>query len=198
MVDRTLWLGLIYVAALLAAALHEGPSFPLAEAPAVSTAPADELDPAQRALARHLARRFYVGAELTERIVAAAHHAGDEVALDPLLVLAVIAVESSFNPDAESRKGAKGLMQIIPRYHGDKLRALGGEDAVLDPESNIHLGARILQEYVRSSGTLVAGLQWYNGASRDPNARYAGKVLAERARLALLIDGDQRGPGQAF
>ena len=144
-------------------------------------------DPAQQALVDHVSRRFLVAAAVTERMVAAAHRAADEVGLDPLLVLAVIAVESRFNPIAESGMGAKGLMQIIPRFHLDKLNAAGGEDAVFHPESNILVGARILQEYVYRTGTLVAGLQQYNGASRDANAYYAQRVMAERERLEQVV-----------
>lgn len=157
-------------------------------APAESESiPVESLDAAQQALADHLARRFYIAAGATERMVAAAHRAAREVGLDPLLVLAVISIESRFNPIAESVMGAKGLMQIIPKYHLDKLRAAGGEDAVFDPESNIHVGARILQEYVHRTGTLEAGLQYYNGAWRDNSAQYAQKVLAERDRLEQVL-----------
>lgn len=148
---------------------------------------AEEPDAAQQALIDHVSRRFLVAAAVTERMVATAHRAAAEVGLDPLLVLAVIAVESRFNPIAESGMGAKGLMQIIPRFHLDKLRAAGGEDAVFDPESNILVGARILQEYVYRTGTLVAGLQQYNGASRDSNAYYAQRVMAERERLEQVV-----------
>ena len=144
-------------------------------------------DATQQALIDHVSRRFLVAAAITERMVAAAHRAADEVGLDPLLLLAVVAVESRFNPIAESGMGAKGLMQIIPRFHLDKLRAAGGEDAVFDPESNILVGARILQEYVYRTGTLVAGLQQYNGANRDANAYYAHRVMAERERLEQVV-----------
>jgi soluble lytic murein transglycosylase-like protein len=147
----------------------------------------EPLDAAQQALVEHVSRRFFIATAATERMVAAAHRAALEVGLDPLLVLAVISVESRFNPIAESVMGAKGLMQIIPKYHLDKLRAAGGEDAVFDPESNIHVGARILQEYVYRTGTLEAGLQFYNGAMRDGSAQYAHKVLAERARLEQVL-----------
>ena len=146
-----------------------------------------ELDPTQQALASHLSRRYFVAGAATERMVAAAYRAALEVGLDPLLVLAVISVESRFNPIAESVMGAKGLMQIIPKYHLDKLRAAGGEDAVFDPESNIHIGTRILQEYVHRTGTLEAGLQRYNGAWRDNSASYANKVMAERQRLEQML-----------
>jgi soluble lytic murein transglycosylase-like protein len=148
---------------------------------------AESLDAAQQVLVSHLARRYSIASEVTERLVMAAYRAAGEVGLDPLLVLAVISIESRFNPIAESVMGAKGLMQIIPKYHLDKLRAAGGEDAVFDPESNIHVGARILQEYVHRTGTLEAGLQYYNGAWRDNSAQYAQKVMAERARLVEVL-----------
>lgn len=166
------------------------PGAPQAPEPAEAS-----LDAAQRALAGHLSRRFYVARSETERFVAIAYRAADEVGLDPLLVLAVIAVESRFNPIAQSGMGAKGLMQIIPKYHHAKLRRYGGEDAVLDPESNILVGTRILQEYVHRTGTLEAGLQFYNGAMWDSSARYAQKVLAEHDRLEAVVRG--AGPGSA-
>jgi soluble lytic murein transglycosylase-like protein len=147
----------------------------------------DPLDGEQRRLAAHLSRWFQVDDEGTGLAVFAAYRAADEVGLDPLLVLAMISIESSFNPAAESGMGAKGLMQIIPRFHLAKLEPHGGADAVLDPESNIAVGARILQEYVYRTGSLEAGLQQYNGASRDESARYAGKVLAERSRLERVL-----------
>lgn len=152
----------------------------------VEAAPAEpvaELDAAQRALVRFLSRRFQVAGEATASIVAVAHDAAEAAGLDPLLVLAVIAVESRFNPLAESSMGAKGLMQIIPRFHRAKLAAHGGDEAVLDPESNIHVGTQILREYIHRTGTLEAGLQFYNGASSDGSAQYAQKVMAERLRL---------------
>jgi soluble lytic murein transglycosylase-like protein len=83
--------------------------------------------------------------------------------------------------------GAKGLMQIIPKYHRAKLLEHGGDEAVFDPESNILVGTRILQEYIYRTGTQEAGLQSYNGASRDGSAQYAQKVMAERDRLEQVV-----------
>ena len=165
------------------------------EAAAEAEAPPElaPLDRAQRALVAHLARRYYVAASEIERIVRVAYRAAEEAALDPLLVLAVISIESRFNPIAESGMGAKGLMQIIPKYHHAKLADFGGESAVLDPESNIVVGTRILREYVRRTGTLEAGLQFYNGALWDASGRYSQKVLAERLRLEAVV----RGKGSA-
>ena len=186
---------LVAAGALLIAAAPPSAMAPVTEtvlvcapqAQEASAAPRPEPDAVQQALTRHLSRRFLVASAMTERIVDAAHRAAFEVGLDPLLVLAVISIESRFNPIAESVMGAKGLMQIIPKYHAEKLRAAGGEDAVFDPESNVLVGTRILQEYVYRTGTLEAGLQFYNGAWRDANAVYAQKVLAERSRLLQVV-----------
>jgi len=145
------------------------------------------LDAVQQVLADHLSRRYYVASTETSRFVAVAYRAARDAGLDPLLVLAVISVESRFNPIAESVMGAKGLMQIIPKYHYAKLDAYGGEEAVLDPESNILVGTQILREYVRRTGTLEAGLQFYNGAMWDASAQYAQKVMAERSRLEAVV-----------
>jgi hypothetical protein len=149
-------------------------------------------NPKHRALAVHLSKRYGVAADATEAWVSAAYLASEHIGIDPVLVLAVIAVESSFNPNAESHAGAKGLMQVVPRYHEEKLEEHGGSGAVFDPMINILVGTRILEQYIRDTGGLKAGLQRYNGALSDASARYAQKVLAERARLQLVVDRFER------
>jgi soluble lytic murein transglycosylase-like protein len=125
---------------------------------------------------------------MTANVVAKAHAVGAELKLDPLLILAVIAVESRFNPLAESVMGAKGLMQVIPRYHSDKFDPLGGEKVAFDPHANIVVGARILKEYLRRTGDVVDALQLYVGATSDENENgYSGKVMAERDRLGQVL-----------
>ena len=149
---------------------------------------ADDADTQKyRALANYVSRKYRIAPDVTEQFVGAAYDAGRQVGLDPLLILAVMAVESRFNPVAESLMGAKGLMQVIPRHHLDKLLEHGGEEAVLDPMINIALGARILKEYVRRTGSLEAGLQFYNGALADPLSQYAQKVFAEKERLQQAV-----------
>jgi soluble lytic murein transglycosylase-like protein len=146
------------------------------------------------ALAEFLARRYKVSRTVTLDLVNIAHAAGQQMGLDPLLIIAVMAVESSFNPIAESVAGAKGLMQVIPKYHLDKLREFGGEQAVLDPETNILVGAQILKEYLGRTGNLTTALQMYNGALRDGNVIYTGRVMTEKRRLqqVLRTPGPQR------
>jgi len=154
---------------------------------------ADDADAQKyRALANYVSRKYRIAPDVTEQFVGAAYDAGRQVGLDPLLILAVMAVESRFNPVAESLMGAKGLMQVIPRHHLDKLLEHGGEEAVLDPMINIALGARILKEYVRRTGSLEAGLQFYNGALADPSSQYAQKVFAEKERLQEAVRRSDR------
>lgn len=144
-----------------------------------------------RQIAVHLAKRYRVSADAIQEMVEAAHHAGGSLKLDPLLIIAVMAVESRFNPIAESVAGAKGVMQVIPRYHQEKFEPLGGEKVVLDPRANILVGALILREYLDRTGDLTAALQLYNGAANDPENGYTRKVLNEHQRLKGFV-GQQR------
>ena len=137
----------------------------------------------QRALAEFIARRWRIADTAATSYVAIAYRAGKRHQVDPVLILSVMAIESRYNPVAESVVGAKGLMQIIPKYHLEKLLDHGGEEALLDPEVNIHVGAQILREYYRLLGDQQAALQKYAGAFDEPTSRYAGKVFEERMRL---------------
>lgn len=152
-----------------------------AEADSIATAaPAPEL----RGIVDYAARKYRVAASAIEPFIGVAHAAGRQVGLDPLLIVAVMAIESGFNPLAESPRGAQGLMQVIPRFHQDKLEQRGREESLLDPQANIHIGAQILKESIQRAGGMEAGLQQYAGAPNDADAQYAAKVLAERQRLA--------------
>jgi soluble lytic murein transglycosylase-like protein len=141
----------------------------------------------RRAVTEFIARRYRVAEGATAGFVSTAYRAGSELSVDPLLILAVMAIESRYNPVAESSMGAKGLMQIIPRYHPEKLLEHGGEQALLDPEVNIQVGARILREYLRRFGETETALQMYAGAFDEPTSQYAVKVLAEKARLLQVL-----------
>ena len=156
--------------------------------------PGDPENPKYRVIANYLSRKYKVASDATEQLVSGAFEAGQQVGVDPLLILAVMAVESRFNPIAESVMGAKGLMQVIPKHHHDKLMEHGGADAVLDPMTNILVGARILKEYTRRAGSLEAGLQLYSGGISDVSGQYAQKVLAEMDRLRQALYRHERQP----
>lgn len=158
-----------------------------ATGPTHAGARADAAERDQRVLAEFIAKRFRVARDAVGGVVATAFRAGSEHRVDPLLVLAVVAVESRFNPVAESPLGAMGLMQVLPKYHQDKLTEHGGDAALLDPVLNIEIGTHILREYLRRAGDLESGLQMYVGAVDEPSARYAGRVLSERARLTQQL-----------
>jgi soluble lytic murein transglycosylase-like protein len=154
-----------------------GPIQPQAETP---------LDREQRALSEYIAKRYRVSETAIAGYVATAYRAGEQHSVDPVLILAVMAIESRYNPVAESTMGAKGLMQVIPKYHLEKLMDHGGEHALLEPEVNILVGTQILREYYRRFRDMETALQMYAGAFDEPTSQYANKVLAERARLEVL------------
>jgi len=153
--------------------------------PVQAFSPADESR--YRALSDYLAKRYRVSQQVTFDLVALAHKVGHQHKLDPLLIIAVMGIESSFNPIAESPVGAKGLMQIMPRYHAEKLRPFGGDKAVFDPAANVVVGAQILKEYLRRTGNLGIALQMYAGALGDSNDGYTRRVLSERQRLHRVL-----------
>lgn len=160
-----------------------------AEAP-VEEAAAKKPDPAQANVVQYLARRYRVAENALRPIVAAAYESGRELGLDPLLILAVTAIESSLNPFAQSVMGAQGLMQVMTRVHAEKFEPHGGEDAALDPIANIKVGSAILSDLIRRGGSVERGLQLYVGAGNLPDdGGYAARVLAEHSRLRLAAAG---------
>jgi len=130
------------------------------------------------ALARFIAAEYKTTRDLAARIVNAAYAAGARYQLQPSLLLAIISRESTFNPRATSGYGAQGLMQVVPRFHMDKLqevRATYAQASLYHPETNIEVGARILAEYIDAESGLQRGLSKYSGRA----SRYFEKVMAE-------------------
>ncbi|HYD81732.1 MAG TPA: lytic transglycosylase domain-containing protein [Paucimonas sp.] len=137
-----------------------------------------------------LAKRYRVATDATNMLVSAAYLTANEIKIDPLLILAVMAVESGFNPFAESPVGAQGLMQVMSKVHRDKFEELGGVKAALNPVANIRVGAQILKEYVRRGGSVEAGLKIYVGAAdMETDFGYGARVLAEYRRLKDVSAG---------
>jgi hypothetical protein len=141
------------------------------------------LTPAMKAALDNVSQRYRVSAEALQPVFEAAQLAAPKRQLDPLLIIAVISIESRFNPFSQSAMGAQGLMQIIPRYHQDKVPDTAPPRPFLDPVTNVNIGAQILQEAIRRQGGLTEGLQYYGGVLDDDDKTYANKVLAEKLRL---------------
>ncbi|WP_024902042.1 transglycosylase SLT domain-containing protein, partial [Robbsia andropogonis] len=119
----------------------------------------------QQRIAVAIAQRYHVAQEPINVLVHAAFQTGRDVGLDPLLLLAVMAVESGFNPYAESGVGARGLMQVMPVVHADKFDYYGGPQAALEPVPNLRVGALILKDYIIQTGTIAGGLRRYVGST---------------------------------
>ncbi len=165
----------------------------LSEPEAISRATAadpKDLTRQQAAVALWISRRYRVAPEPISRLVQEAWAVGQRAGLDPTLILAVMAVESSFNPFAQSSVGAQGLMQVMTKVHDDKYVAYGGTHAAFDPVSNLRVGVQVLKECIARAGGLEAGLRYYVGAANlDDDGGYAGKVLAEQNNLRLVASG---------
>ncbi|OAJ57498.1 transglycosylase SLT domain protein [Paraburkholderia ginsengiterrae] len=143
----------------------------------------------QDLVASYLARRYRVAQEPVSELVKAAFDTGHEVGLDPLLLLSVMAIESGFNPYAESGVGAQGLMQVMSKVHSDKFQYFGGQSAALEPLANIKVGALVLKDCIARGGSLPGGLRLYVGSTSPDDGGYGAKVMAERGRLRDVARG---------
>jgi len=149
-----------------------------------------DLSRAQASVALWLSRRYHVAPEPVSRLVQEAWTVGALVDLDPTLILAVMAVESSFNPFAQSPVGAQGLMQVMTKVHDAKYEAFGGSHAAFDPVTNLRVGVQVLKECITRTGSVEAGLRSYVGAANSgDDGGYASKVLAQQGILRLVASG---------
>ncbi len=153
-----------------------------------------KLSPDLQRVKIYIAKRYQVSAVALEPLLASAQQTGRNVGVDPLLLVAVMAIESRFNPFAESPMGAQGLMQIIPKWHPDKVDVKSDRAALFDPDTNIRVGAQVLKEYIQTTGSVERALQQYNGSS-DPATPYANKVMAVKAALAQAARSSGRFVG---
>ncbi|MFZ1181592.1 MAG: lytic transglycosylase domain-containing protein [Herbaspirillum sp.] len=144
----------------------------------------------QKLVTSWLSKRYRVASDAIDMLVSAAYLTAHDIKLDPLLILAVMAIESRFNPFAESPMGAQGLMQVMSKVHHDKFQQLGGVQAALNPVANIKVGSLILKEYVTRGGSVEAGLKSYVGAAgRKSDGGYGLKVLSEYWNLKQVATG---------
>lgn len=143
------------------------------------------LTPGQHEVVQYLAKRYRVSAEAVTSIVQLAFEIGNQENVPPSLILAIVGIESSFNPFAASPVGAKGLMQVMAHVHKDRFEALApGEWSALNPETNMRVGAQIIGEYTRRTGSVQQGLRWYVGAAvHGKDGGYVAKVLSMQSKI---------------
>ena len=149
-----------------------------------------ELPTRQAAVAYWLSKKYGVAPEPLSVLVAQAFEIGQKAKLDPTLILAIMAIESGFNPFAQSPVGAQGLMQVMTKIHSDKYENFGGGFAAFDPVTNLRVGVKVLQECITRAGSIEGGLKHYVGAANmADDGGYASKVMAEHARLTAVMGG---------
>jgi soluble lytic murein transglycosylase-like protein len=156
---------------------------------ATATDPAD-LPKQQAAVAFWLSKKYKVAPEPLSALVAEAYAIGAKAKLEPTLILAIMAIESGFNPFAQSPVGAQGLMQVMTKIHSDKYEGFGGKLAAFDPITNLRVGVKVLQGCITQAGSIEGGLKYYVGAANlADDGGYANKVVAEYARLYQVAYG---------
>lgn len=149
-----------------------------------------ELPTQQANVALWLSKKYRVAPEPIGALVAEAYELGKSTKIDPSLLLAVMAVESSFNPFAQSSVGAQGLMQVMTKVHTEKFQGYGGNFAAFDPVSNLRVGAKVLQDCIARAGSVTGGLKLYVGVTpQADDSGYSEKVFAEQRRLMDVAAG---------
>ena len=145
------------------------------------TSDADELK--KQAQTRYLANKLKKQeSTLRQYVDLAWAEAAKRKSLNPELIIAIIHKESEFRPKVQSRYGAQGLMQVVPRWHREKLQP---SESLFDPEVNIRVGADVLEEYLaQAGGNMDNALRKYSGNARN----YASAIKKESRALARIAE----------
>lgn len=163
--------------------------------------PSVRLTRAERGVVQHIARKYRVNASSVEQYMGYARQSGKTYNVDPYLIMAVMATESSFNPRAQSRVGAQGLMQVHTRMHKKRFKPYGSTDTVWEPKVNIQVGSSILSDYLkRYGGSERRALKAYVGAARmSHDGGYGNKVLRRRDEfVSVSVAASNNATSQAM
>lgn len=163
--------------------------------------PSVRLTRAERGVVQHIARKYRVNASSVEQYMGYARQSGKTYNVDPYLIMAVMATESSFNPRAQSRVGAQGLMQVHTRMHKKRFKPYGSTDTVWVPKVNIQVGSSILSDYLkRYGGSERRALKAYVGAARmSHDGGYGNKVLRRRDEfVSVSVAASNNATSQAM
>lgn len=146
------------------------------------------LTPEQRTVTQWLSRKYRISPEPLAALVTEAWSVGERSQVPPTLILAVIAVESNFNPFAQRSDRHRGLMQIDSQTQQDTLSRFGGPLSVFDPLTNLRVGSRALQSFIQETGSIEDGLRAYAQTSpQAADSTYTERVLSEHKQLERLV-----------
>jgi hypothetical protein len=136
-------------------------------------------------LASFVRVRYKTSTSVAYSAALAAVQASKETGLSATLVLAVAGVESSMRPHADNGSD-KGIMQVNPKWHPEKVARIGGPKNLFKVGPGVKTGARILKEYSDlKKGNVVKTLLRYNGAKSRTD--YPDKVLAEKRLFDAVL-----------
>lgn len=136
---------------------------------------------------QYLVKYYHLTEEQSRTLVRSVERNARRNQLEFELLLAVIFVESSFNPNAESGYGAIGLMQVVPKWHLDKINQYGDESILYDIPTNITIGTDILVGYLQREGDIRTALHRYNGSQKDTTYKYSNRVFDKYQRLKKMM-----------
>ena len=148
----------------------------------------------QALVAQWLAQKYRVAPEPLAALVAEAHVLSRSSKLPAHLILAVMAIESNFHPYIQSKVGAQGLMQVMPKVHAQRYEEFGGKLAAFDPITNLRVGVSVLVDSIKlKGGNVDDGLRFYLGGDLTANGgdSYIAKVRAEQAHMDAVAAGQQ-------
>ncbi len=144
----------------------------------------------QRNIVEYVSKAYRVGFDEAARYVSTAFQVAKQHNVDPLLVVSIMSIESSFNPSAQSHAGAQGLMQVLTRVHPEKFSPFGGVASAFDVYANIYVGTRIIGEYLAREGSTEGALKSYVGAAlMTDDSGYGWKVMSQMERFKAIAQG---------
>ena len=141
----------------------------------------------QKKLSAWIANNYRISSTSSDLYVSTAYKTAFDLGLDPHLILAIMAIESRYQPNARGAGSATGLMQVVTRVHAKRFAPYGGVQAATDPVVNIKIGATILKELIKQKGGSVErAVKAYAGG----NGGYNSNVRAQYRKLKAVTGSD--------
>lgn len=124
-------------------------------------------------------------------IVETAFEHGIKHNIDPLLILSLISVESTFNKKARNKSTASGLMQVVPKWHRDKIKGRN----IYTISVNLEVGSNILKNCLeKNSQKLNAAMECYSGGAGKPYLKKVSQTYKSLRRWVIENQFEQQLP----